>query len=85
VFDKQVKQRPPGVAGVPVELSRLVAELLEKDPANRPADANELYLRIAPFAGDLPMLPGFLHPAGEPSPGRMYARIVGQVLAGSRG
>lgn len=85
VFDKQVKQRPPGVAGVPAELSRLVAELLEKDPANRPADANELYLRIAPFAGDLPMLPGFLHPASEPSPGRMYARIVGQVLANSRG
>jgi non-specific serine/threonine protein kinase len=84
VFDKQVKQRPPGVPGVPVELNRLIAQVLEKDPANRPVDANELYLRIAPFAVELPMLPGFLHPASEPSPGRMYARMLGQVLAATR-
>jgi eukaryotic-like serine/threonine-protein kinase len=43
-----------------------------------------LYQRIAPFAVDLPMLPGFLHPATNPSPGRMYARMVGQVLANAR-
>jgi non-specific serine/threonine protein kinase len=84
VFDKQVKLRPPGVPGVPVELNQLLAQLLEKDPGSRPADANELYQRIAPFIIDLPMLPGFLHPAGEPSPGRMYARVLGQVLARSR-
>ena len=81
VFDKQVKQRPPGVPGIPVELNRLIGQLLEKDPADRPVDAHELYVRIAPFVVDLPMLPGFLRPASEPSPGRMYGRMLGQVLA----
>ncbi|MCC5574202.1 MULTISPECIES: serine/threonine-protein kinase [Microtetraspora] len=80
VFDKQVKERPPSVPDVPAELARLVAELLEKDPENRPADASALYERLQPFAVELPMLPGFLHPPAVPSPGRMYARMVGRVL-----
>jgi non-specific serine/threonine protein kinase len=79
VFDKQVKERPPSVPDVPVELDRLIAELLEKQPENRPADAATLYERLQPFAVDLPMLPGFLHPPSVPSPGRMYARMVGRV------
>ncbi|MFF4774742.1 serine/threonine-protein kinase [Microtetraspora fusca] len=79
VFDKQVKERPPSVPDVPVELDRLIAELLEKQPENRPADAATLYERLQPFAVDLPMLPGFLHPPSMPSPGRMYARMVGRV------
>jgi non-specific serine/threonine protein kinase len=41
VFDKQVKERPPSVSGVPVELDRLIQDLLEKEPEKRPADANE--------------------------------------------
>jgi non-specific serine/threonine protein kinase len=77
VFDKQVKERPPSVSGVPAELDRLIQALLEKDPENRPADANELYRRLQPFVADLPMLPGFLTPPGIPSPGRMYARMAG--------
>ncbi|WP_433350134.1 serine/threonine-protein kinase [Microtetraspora malaysiensis] len=79
VFDKQVKERPPSVPDVPVELDRLIAELLEKQPENRPADAATLYERLQPFAADLPMLPGFLHPPSVPSPGRMYARMVGRA------
>ncbi|MGI5492108.1 serine/threonine-protein kinase [Microtetraspora malaysiensis] len=79
VFDKQVKERPPSVPDVPVELDRLIAELLEKQSENRPADAATLYERLQPFAVDLPMLPGFLHPPSVPSPGRMYARMVGRV------
>ncbi len=79
VFDKQVKERPPAVTGVPKELDRLIADLLEKEPANRPADAHTLYQRLQPFAVDLPALPGFLSPPSEPCPGRMYARIVGRV------
>ncbi|MBP2705126.1 serine/threonine protein kinase [Microbispora sp. RL4-1S] len=79
VFDKQVKERPPRVPGVPAELDGLIAQLLEKDPADRPSDACELYERLQPFAVDLPMLPGFLHPASVPSPGRMYARMVGRA------
>ncbi|WP_055477880.1 serine/threonine-protein kinase [Sphaerimonospora mesophila] len=79
VFDKQVKARPPRVPNVPAALDRLIAGLLEKKPENRPADACELYERLQPFAVDLPMLPGFLNPPSVPSPGRMYARMVGRV------
>jgi serine/threonine protein kinase len=80
VFEKQVKERPPAVPGIPAELSALLSQLLEKKPDDRPADANELYERLDPFAVDLPMLPGFLTRA--PSPGRMYARMAGRALSG---
>ncbi|WP_424529498.1 serine/threonine-protein kinase [Sphaerisporangium viridialbum] len=80
VFEKQVNETPQEVPGVPEELNRLIAGLLEKTPENRPADANTLYERLQPFAVDLPMLPGFLTPPSVPSPGRMYARVVGRVL-----
>ncbi|GAA4595813.1 serine/threonine-protein kinase [Planotetraspora phitsanulokensis] len=79
VFDKQVKERPPRVPGVPSDLDRLIAELLEKHPDDRPPDAYTLYQRLQPFAVDLPMLPGFLDQSSVPSPGRMYARMVGRV------
>ncbi|RSN46991.1 serine/threonine-protein kinase [Actinomadura sp. WAC 06369] len=85
VFDKHVRERPPDVAGVPAALNAVVQDLLEKKPENRPADAPALYERVRPFAGALPMLPGFLEPASTPSPERMYARIVGRVLAGASG
>jgi non-specific serine/threonine protein kinase len=80
VFDKQVKQQPPALPGVPAELDQLVQALLAKDPDKRPADADELYHRLRPFLGDLPMLPGFLTPPTVPSPGRMYARAASQTL-----
>ncbi len=80
VFEKQVKERPPSVPGVPADLAHLIGELLEKKPEARPPDANALYERLQPFAVDLPMLPGFLNPPTVPSPGRMYARMVGRVL-----
>ncbi|MEV4295641.1 serine/threonine-protein kinase [Microbispora rosea] len=79
VFDKQVKEQPPRVPGVPAELDRLIAELLEKEPDNRPPDAHTLFERLQPFAVDLPPLPGFLNPSSVPSPGRMYAQMVGRV------
>ncbi|MFF0573647.1 serine/threonine-protein kinase [Streptosporangium saharense] len=81
VFERQVKERPPAVGGVPAELNRLIQDLLEKDPERRPSGAEVLYERLQPFAVDLPMLPGFLNPPSVPSPGRMYARMVGRVLA----
>ncbi|GIH74680.1 serine/threonine-protein kinase [Planobispora longispora] len=81
VFERQVKERPPPVPGVPAELNRLLADLLEKNPDRRPAGVEALYERLQPFAVDLPMLPGFLTPPSVPSPGRMYARVVGRVLA----
>ncbi|GII82892.1 serine/threonine protein kinase [Sphaerisporangium siamense] len=80
VFEKQVNERPPAVPGAPAPLNRLIADLLEKDPGARPADAVTLYDRLTPFATDLPLLPGFLTPPSTSSPGRMYARILGRVL-----
>jgi non-specific serine/threonine protein kinase len=79
VFEKQVKERPPAIPGLPAGMDALLRQLLEKNPADRPADADELYRRLEPFAVSLPMLPGFLTQA--PSPGRMYARMVGRVLS----
>ncbi len=81
VFEKQVKERPPSVPGVPRELARLVDDLLEKRPECRPADAGALFERLQEFAVDLPVLPGFLNPPSVPSPARMYARVLGRVLA----
>ncbi|SDJ58062.1 serine/threonine-protein kinase [Nonomuraea jiangxiensis] len=78
VFEKQVKERPPDIPGLPGELGALLAQVLEKHPDDRPLDAEELYERLDPFAVGLPELPGFL--AKAPSPGRMYARIAGRVL-----
>ncbi|GAA4061071.1 serine/threonine-protein kinase [Nonomuraea soli] len=83
VFEKQVKEPAPAIAGLPPKLGRVLAALLEKRPEDRPSDVNELYSLLQPFAVDLPMLPGFL--TTEPSPGRMYARVLGQVLSGGDG
>lgn len=79
VFDKQVKQRPPSVPDLPPELDLLLLQLLEKEAEHRPADANELFDRLQPFAVDLPMLPGFLTSPAIPSPGRMYATVAGRA------
>lgn len=81
VFDKHVRERPPALPGVPVGLNGLVQDLLEKKPENRPPDAPALYERIRPFTGEPPPLPGFLESASVSSPGRMYAQVLGQVLA----
>ncbi|GAA3471206.1 serine/threonine-protein kinase [Nonomuraea roseola] len=80
VFEKQVKERPPTVPGLPSALERVLSDVLEKSVEDRPKDANELYGRLEPFAVDLPMLPGFLTSPVVPSPGRMYARMAGRVL-----
>ncbi|WP_219418425.1 serine/threonine-protein kinase [Pseudonocardia nigra] len=84
IFERQVRERPPPPPGVPAALARLLADLLAKDPADRPADATVLHDRLAPFAVDLPALPGFLAP--EPGAGQRYARIwatagPGQIAA----
>ncbi|MEU7894556.1 serine/threonine-protein kinase [Nonomuraea sp. NPDC049152] len=80
VFEKQVKERPPSVPGLPAALGKVLSDLLEKAVEARPGDANLLYERLQPFAVDLPMLPGFLTPPSTPSPGRMYAKVLGRVL-----
>ncbi|MCG5213138.1 serine/threonine-protein kinase [Streptosporangium sp. KLBMP 9127] len=82
VFEKQVNEPAPPVRGVPAGLNRLIADLLAKQPERRPADAGTLYDRLQPYAVGLAMLPGFLTTPTVPSPGRMYARMVGRVLSG---
>jgi non-specific serine/threonine protein kinase len=77
IFEKQVRDRPPQLTGVSPLLGEVVAQLLAKDPGQRPADAGELYERLAPLAVDLPELPGFL--AGNRDAGRRYARVWGRA------
>jgi non-specific serine/threonine protein kinase len=73
IFERQVREVPAPLPGVPAALARLVQDLLAKHPADRPADAAVLHDRLAPLAVDLPELPGFLAPAA--GPGQRYARI----------
>lgn len=78
IFERQVRELPAALPGVPAALGRLVQDLLAKDPADRPADAAVLHDRLAPLAVDLPELPGFLAP--EPGPGQRYARIWSRTV-----
>ena len=73
IFERQVREPPAPLPGVPAALARLVLDLLAKDPADRPADAALVHDRLTPFAVDLPALPGFLAP--QPGPAARYARI----------
>jgi eukaryotic-like serine/threonine-protein kinase len=77
IFERQVGEQPPHLAGAPKALAVLVDELLAKDPDQRPGDAAALYDRLAPLAVDLPELPGFL--AATAGAGRRYARMWGRT------
>jgi len=65
----------------PDELAQLLAALLAKRPDERPGSADEVYRRLLPYATDLGPLPGALAPPTRPSPVRMYAEVLGRVLA----
>src|ERR1044072_2121562 len=45
VFDRQVKEQPPAIPGVPAQLNRLLAEGLDQAPQGRPAAAHTLHDR----------------------------------------
>jgi eukaryotic-like serine/threonine-protein kinase len=85
VMSRQVEDRPRAPRSLrgdlPVELDRLVLALLEKRPDDRPDSAEVVYQRLLPFVDNLGPLPGVLTP-DQPSATRMYARVVGRVLAG---
>ncbi|GAA0406545.1 hypothetical protein GCM10009541_57080 [Micromonospora gifhornensis] len=87
VMSKQVSHAPTPIRGVradvPAELERLILDLLEKKPEDRPADAHAVYRRLMPLATALGPLPGVLHPPSEPSPTRMYAAMLSRVFGGS--
>ncbi|MCY9784217.1 serine/threonine protein kinase [Nocardiopsis sp. EMB25] len=81
---KQVSDSPTRVeslrADVPAPLAGLVEELLAKRPADRPADANEVYRRLIEHATSLEPIPGILHPPLLPSPHRMYGAALARVF-----
>jgi serine/threonine protein kinase len=66
---------------VPAELERILQDLLQTKPENRPASAEIAYERLLPFATGLGPLPGSVDRRSEPSPHRMYASIIGRILA----
>ncbi|GLW98774.1 serine/threonine-protein kinase [Microtetraspora sp. NBRC 16547] len=66
---------------VPVELEKLVLELLAKKAASRPTGAWEVYERLLPFVVALPPLPGATTAAPSPDPMRMYATVVERIAA----
>lgn len=60
---------------VPEPLERLVLQLLQKNPEQRPADAQEVYERLLPFLpdrGKTGVAPGELPPDDVPDPTRPY-------------
>ncbi|MEO3748075.1 serine/threonine-protein kinase [Plantactinospora sp. B5E13] len=68
-------------ADIPAPLVDLLRDLLRRDPAQRPANADVVYERLLPFAADLGPLPGVVDRSARSSPLRMYADVLGRVLA----
>lgn len=68
-------------ADIPAPLVDLLRDLLRRDPAERPENADVVYERILPFATDLGPLPGVVDRSAQSSPLRMYADALGRVLA----
>ncbi|MFI6452806.1 protein kinase [Streptosporangium amethystogenes] len=66
---------------IPGELEALVLRLLEKRPEDRPDSAGEVYESLLPFVTDLGPMGDFLRTGRDPV--RMYAGVVGRVLAPS--
>lgn len=79
VFERQVKETPATVPGVPAALNGVLADVLRKEPDDRPADAAALFRLLLPFAVDPPPLPGFLDRPAAPGPERMYAQALGRL------
>jgi hypothetical protein len=83
VMTQQVQERPPRLRSmrpdVPADLEKLVLDLLKKRPEDRPADAEQVYRRLLPFATELGPLPGALAAADTPRPVALYAELVGRT------
>jgi len=91
ILQKHLKEPCPRVSAemldCPVELDRLVASLLEKDPQNRPADANEVARRLEailqPSKATFPPSPGDFLKAPPPAAETITPRVVTAALSES--
>lgn len=85
VMSQQVDAEPRSArtmrATVPPELDALLADLLRKNQANRPATAGEVYDRLLPFVRDLDPLPGAPQSPVVPDPVRMYATVLSRAFS----
>jgi serine/threonine protein kinase len=85
VMLKQVKETPPALrtvrVDVPEALEALVLELLAKRPEDRPESATAVYERLLPFAEGLSPIAGVLDHPAKTSPVRQYAEVVSRVFA----
>ncbi|MDR6324693.1 serine/threonine-protein kinase [Actinoplanes couchii] len=83
VMVRQVRDAPAPLRALrpdaPPELEKLILDLLEKKPHDRPAGALAVYERLLPFISGLPDLPGFLRPLGVPSSSRLYAGMLAKI------
>ncbi|MEQ4303880.1 serine/threonine-protein kinase [Plantactinospora sp. B6F1] len=81
---QQVHTAPPPIRSirpdVPAELERILNDLLQKRPEDRPASADLVYRRLLPFVTRLGPLPGAVDRSARSSPLRAYAHILSRVL-----
>ncbi|MEU8242242.1 serine/threonine-protein kinase [Actinoplanes missouriensis] len=84
VMLRQIKDPPPAARqsrpDVPAELEELIAELLRKDPAERPASAEAVHQRLLPLVTDLGPIIGALESPAKTSPVRLYATVLNEVF-----
>ncbi|WP_307873190.1 serine/threonine-protein kinase [Paractinoplanes ovalisporus] len=77
----QMRASPPHPAelrdDVPPAVDDLVHALLARHPQDRPTSAADVYAALAPFAQNLPPIPGAV--SDQPDAVRAYAAVVGQV------
>jgi uncharacterized membrane protein (DUF485 family) len=75
---KHLEQAPPPLHRDDTDpwLDALVCQLLEKDPARRPADARETYDRLLPYVGRLQPLGDIDPAAGSRSGMRLYSFLL---------
>ncbi|MFE0153217.1 serine/threonine-protein kinase [Nonomuraea sp. NPDC059007] len=69
---------PPSIErpDLPTGLEALTRRLLAKTPDGRPADAEETFVELLPFAGDAPSIPGLTPHNLIGDPFHMYARAI---------
>ncbi|MEV0842011.1 serine/threonine-protein kinase [Actinocatenispora sera] len=88
VMNQQADRAPTPVRELredtPADIEALIAELLHKQPEQRPSDAGTVYRRLLPHTTDLRFLPGILHPPTLPNAVGMYAAVVAQIPTSTR-